>query len=339
VLEKRSIYKQLLKCTAISPALKRNYELRQNSLKWILVTSFGYLGFNNAKFGRIDAHIGVCAFDRQILLEAAKVAERHGFRVIHGIVDSLWTQKNGSGGNIKDEDYLQLKGSIENKTGFKISFEGIYKWIAFVHSKRNDVLPVPNRYFGVFEDGSLKIRGIEARRHDTPTLFNRCQNEILEAMASGNTINEVKSLMPKVKDVFQKYVTLLKERRKVPLEELAFTKRLSKNSNEYQKNRDTMENNARRLLEIEDKSLKAGEILRYVITDYCNRNKQSPGNKRAIPIELIDDEKTSATTTYDVRRYIQLLAETCNSVTEPFGYTITYNNNNMDLQITLRCQE
>jgi hypothetical protein len=31
----------------------------RNSLKWILVTSFGYLGFNNAKFGRIDAHIAV----------------------------------------------------------------------------------------------------------------------------------------------------------------------------------------------------------------------------------------------------------------------------------------
>lgn len=334
VLEKRSIYKQLLKCTAISTALKRNYELRQNSLKWILVTSFGYLGFNNAKFGRIDAHIGVCAFDRQILLQAAKIAEKHGFRVLHGIVDSLWIQKkkkNGSGGRIKEEDYLQLKGSIENKTGFKISFEGIYKWIAFVHSKRNDVLPVPNRYFGVLEDGSLKIRGIEARRNDTPTLFNRCQNEILEVMAAGNTINEVKSLMPKVKDVFQKYVTLLKERRKVPLEELAFTKRLSKNSNEYQKNRDTIENSALRLLEIEVKSMKAGEILRYVITDYEHhhyRNKQSSGNKRAIPIELID-EKTSATTTtttYDVRRYTQLLAETCNSVTEPFGYTITYNN-------------
>jgi hypothetical protein len=27
--------------------------------------------------------------------------------------------------------------------------------------------------------------------------------------------------------------------------------------------------------------------------------------------------------TYDVRRYTQLLAKTCNSVTEPFGYTIT----------------
>jgi DNA polymerase, archaea type len=331
VLDKRSIYKQLLKCTAISTALKRKYELSQNSLKWILVTSFGYLGFNNAKFGRIDAHIGVCAFDRQILLQAAKIAERHGFKVLHGIVDSLWIKKDGSGGRIKEEDYLQLKGSIENKTGFKISFEGIYKWIAFVHSKRNDALPVPNRYFGVLEDGSLKIRGIEARRHDTPTLFNRCQNEILEVMAAGNTINEVNALMPKVKDIFQKYVTFLKERRKVPLEELAFTKRLSKDSKEYQKNRDTVENNALSLLQIEGKSLKAGEILKYVITDYyrhCNnKNSQSSGNMRAIPIELINDEKT--TTTYDVRRYTQLLAETCNSVTEPFGYTITCNNATM----------
>jgi DNA polymerase, archaea type len=336
VLEKRSMYKQLLKCTAISPVLKRNYELRQNSLKWILVTSFGYLGFNNAKFGRIDAHIGVCAFDRQILLQAAKIAERHGFRVLHGIVDSLWIRKKKDGSiRIKEEDYLQLKEFIENKTGFKISFEGIYKWIAFIHSKRNDVLPVPNRYFGVFEDGSLKIRGIEARRQDTPTFFNRCQNEILEVMAAGNTINEVKLLMPKIKDVFQKYVTLLKERRNIPLEELVFTKRLSKNSNEYQKNRDTIENNALSLLEIEGKSLKAGEILKYVITNYYHyRNKQSSVNRRAIPIELIDDDddETTTATTYDVRRYIQLLEETCNSVTEPFGYAITYNNNEPKLQ-------
>ena len=65
------------------------------------------------------------------------------------------------------------------------------------------------------------------------------------------------------------------------------------------------------------------------LRDIYNRKKQSSGNKRAIPIELIDDEKTSVATTYDVSRYTQLLAETCNSVTEPFGHTITCNNNNM----------
>jgi DNA polymerase, archaea type len=324
VLEKRAKYKQLLKSTdIIHPKLRRIYDLRQTSLKWILVTSFGYLGFNNAKFGRIDAHIAVCAFDRQILLQTAKIAERCGFRVLHGIVDSIWVKKkeDDGGNNIDIQDYLKLKESIEKETGFKISFEGTYKWIAFIHSKANDILPVPNRYFGVFEDGNLKIRGIEARRHDTPIFFSRCQNEILEVMAArGNTINEVKALMPKVNDIFQKYAALLKEGR-VPIEELVFTKRLSKNSSEYQ-NRDTIENSVLRLLESEGKYLKAGEILKYVITNYYHNRKKrlsnNNNNNRAIPIELFDDKNN----TCDVRRYTELLAEVCNSVIEPFGHTL-----------------
>jgi DNA polymerase, archaea type len=331
VLDKRKKYKELLKRptnNGLSYALKTIYDSRQNALKWILVTSFGYLGFNNAKFGRIDAHIAVCAFDRQILLHAVKIAERNGYRVLHGIVDSIWIQREKKGEDVPDktvdiQNYLKLKESIERETGFKLTFEGIYKWIVFVHSKANDILPVPNRYFGAFEDGNLKIRGIEARRHDTPVLFSRCQNEILKVMAAnGNNIQELKALLPtKVNNIFQRYVTLLKENI-VPIEELVFTKRLSKNSNEYQSNRDTIENDALCLLEGEGRYLKAGEILRYIITAYYHRNNRKTGssrNKRAIPIELCDDNIR----TYDVRRYTELLATTCNSVTEPLGYTIT----------------
>ena len=47
--------------------LRKIYDARYSILKWVLVTSFGYLGLINAKFGRIDAHIAVCAFDRKIL--------------------------------------------------------------------------------------------------------------------------------------------------------------------------------------------------------------------------------------------------------------------------------
>ena len=270
---------------SIHTDIRKIYEVRYSALKWILVTSFGYLGFNNAKFGRIDAHIAVCAFDRQVLLLAARIAERLGFRVLHGIVDSLWIKKetkssDNDGSKLVDEkkakendsvDYLQLKEAIEQQTGLKVSFEGIYKWIAFITSKQNDILPVPNRYFGAFEDGNkLKIRGIEARRHDTPIFFSKFQNEILEIMATGNTITEVIALMPKVKTIFQKYVGILKER-KVPLEQLIFTKRLSKDYNEYQIKRNTVESSAINLLANEGKSLKAGELLRYIITDFYQR--------------------------------------------------------------------
>ena len=266
------------------------------------------------------------------MLQTAKIAERLGFRVLHGIVDSIWIKKeqksssddDGNKIGVDDEkkakengkaDYLQLKEVIEQQTGFKVSFEGIYKWIAFINSKQIDILPVPNRYFGAFEDGNkLKIRGIEARRHDTPIFFSKFQNEILQVMATGNTINEVIALMPKVKDTFKKYVMILKER-KVPLEQLIFTKRLSKDYSEYQIKRNTVESTAINLLVNEGKSLKAGELSRYIITDFYQRYSRI----RAVPIELIDMQKAN---TYDIRRYIELLAETCNSVTAPFGYTL-----------------
>src|SRR5438093_2059067 len=187
LLTKRKIYKQL-RNSVTDTKLKEVYNSRQTALKWVLVTSFGYLGFNNAKFGRIDAHIAVCAFDRQILIRTMRIAERHGFNVLHAIVDSIWVQEKNAQNHANQDDYDILKKAIEKETGFDISFEGIYKWIAFVPSKSSDIVGVPNRYFGVFDDGTLKLRGIEARRHDTPIFFSNYQQLILNILAEADTI-------------------------------------------------------------------------------------------------------------------------------------------------------
>lgn len=309
LLKKRAIYKDKKNSTT-DPKLKKIYDARQTALKWVLVTSFGYLGFNNAKFGRIDAHIAVCAFDRQILLQTIRMAESHGFEILHAIVDSIWIKKKKD--TINKNDYDNLKTEIENKTGFPISFEGIYKWIVFVPSKNNTILPVANRYFGVFEDGTVKIRGIESRRHDTPEFFSNVQQNILNIMSEANSIREVRNLMPKVSDVVQMYLTLLKNR-KVPINDLVLTKRISKNVDEYE-NRNTVELDALLQLNSTGKSLKAGQILKYVITDYYRKNSR----KRSVPFELIKSK-----TVYDAKRYCELLTETCNSVTEPFGLKLT----------------
>jgi DNA polymerase, archaea type len=305
LIKKRADYK-LLRKAATNAADKNIYDNRQNALKWILVTSFGYLGFNNAKFGRIDAHIAVCAFDRHVFLQASRIAERLGFRVLHGIVDSLWVQKR----NATDGDYLELKKAIEQETNFEISFEGVYKWIAFVHSKQSSKLPVANRYFGAFEGGSIKIRGIEARRHDTPIFFEKFQLEILQIMARGNTIAEVRALMPQVKDTFDMYAGLLRGG-SISLKELVFTKQTSKDAREHQE-RNTVENDALGRLAREGRPLKAGQTFRYIIADYGKRSR------KAVPEEMMDEE-----TTYDPARYVELLAQVCDSVTEPFGYSVS----------------
>ncbi len=308
LLKKRAYYKDK-RNSATDPELKNIYDARQTALKWVLVTSFGYLGFNNAKFGRIDAHIAVCAFDRQILLKTARIAESQGFKILHAIVDSIWIQKR----NVINNDYKNLKTEIENKIGFPISLEGIYKWIVFVPSKNNTILPVSNRYFGVFEDGTVKMRGIEARRHDTAEFFSNVQQGILNIMSEANSIKEVRDLMPKVKKFFQMHLELLRYK-KIPINDLVLTKRISKDVDEY-KNRNTVELDALLQLKQEGKSLKSGQILKYVLIDYYRKNSR----KRSIPIELINSK-----TVYDAKRYSELLIETCNSVTEPFGLKLTY---------------
>jgi len=50
-------------------------EGRSGALKWILVACFGYQGFSNAKFGRIECHEAINAFAREILLMAKQRLE------------------------------------------------------------------------------------------------------------------------------------------------------------------------------------------------------------------------------------------------------------------------
>jgi DNA polymerase elongation subunit (family B) len=78
-------------------------EGRSGALKWILVPCFGYQGFSNANFGRIECHKAINAFAREILLTAKQRLETSGWRVVHGIVDSIWVTPDP---NIDDTDLL-----------------------------------------------------------------------------------------------------------------------------------------------------------------------------------------------------------------------------------------
>jgi DNA polymerase II len=60
------------------------------------VTCFGYLGYKNARFGRIEAHEAVTAYGREALLRAKEAAEDMGFTVLHMYVDGLWVQEAGA---------------------------------------------------------------------------------------------------------------------------------------------------------------------------------------------------------------------------------------------------
>ena len=174
LLDKRARYKRLM-AAATQPAARAVLDQRQTALKWLLVVSFGYLGYKNARFGRIEAHESVTAYSRDILLQAKEIAECHGYRMLHAIVDSLWLVKPGA----VRADYDRLAQAITEQTELSIGVEGLYHWIGFLPSRVNPLMPVPNQFVGLFDHGAMKIRGIEIRRSDAPFLVKRAQAEVL----------------------------------------------------------------------------------------------------------------------------------------------------------------
>jgi len=304
ILEKRLYYKRL-RNTVQDPARRELYDRRQGALKWILVTCFGYLGYRNARFGKIDSHIAVCAFARDILLETAHIAEGRGFENIHGIVDCLWLKKPGA----TEEDYLELCREVEKETGLPIGLEGIYRWIAFPPSKTNKNLPVLNRYFGVLRDGRVKMRGVEARRSDTPKLIRDAQVEMIRVLAEARTQSEIPPLIPLVIRVLEGYVERLKTRR-VDAGDLAVTTRLSKDPEEYRGN--TLQATAAKQLTQQGIEVRAGETIQYVIRDADNPTP----TLRVTPLRLSEPR-----THYDVRKYLKMLIGAAATILEPFGVT------------------
>ena len=303
-IAKRLRYKRLMRETN-DARLKEVYEGRQGALKWILVTCFGYLGYRNAKFGTVDGHIGVCALGRQAFLRAAHIAEEKGFNVVHGIVDSLWLKKEGA----TTQEYVSLCGEISEKVGVPLNFEGRYKWIAFLPSKMHPNVAVLNRYYGVKEDGRIKVRGIDARRRDTPKYVYDAQMEMIKVLATANDSATFAQKIPDALKVVKEYRRKLLDG-EVPIWDLIVTKRLSKNPEDYtQKVSQVIA--AEQLLK-EGFKVPAGKKVRFLFTSAENKRY----NRRVKAEELIEDDTNS-----DVKKYLLLLYSAASNILSPSGYS------------------
>ncbi len=301
LLEKRlALKKHLLTCPRWDP--RRNLDkARASAHKWLLVTCFGYLGYKNARFGRIEAHEAVTAYGREALLRAKEIVESLGYEVLHMYVDGLWIRKKGAS---EVADFQPVLEAISRATGLPIALDGIYRWVAFLPSRGNKHVPVPNRYFGVFQDGSFKIRGIEARRGDTPAFIAQMQMEILETLAQNERPDVSKAL-----HVIRGKLAALR-RRKIPPEQLVISQRLSRELQAYRVPSPAARAAAQ--LAATGKNLRPGQHVRFIYT------LGSPDVHAWDLPETLDPQRV------DIERYITLLLRAAHSVLEPFGVSEAY---------------
>lgn len=290
LLAKRAKYKELLK-VAPNDAMRSIIDQRQTALKWLLVVSFGYLGYKNARFGKIEAHEAVTAYSREMLLRAKEIAESQGFRVLHAIVDSLWLQKPGAGRG----EYDRLAADVSAQTQLPIVVEGLYRWIGFLPSRVNPRMPVHNQFVGLFDDGRMKVRGLEVRRSDAPLIVKRFQSEVLQRLGQAQTMAELRMRIPEIEGLAEDYCRYLREGC-ASIEEVAIGKRLTQAPEHYR--HATQTSIAAKELQRRGVPVQPGETIHYVICE----------SRAALPEDRVRAVAASdGTSAYDIEAYVQLV--------------------------------
>jgi DNA polymerase II len=313
LIAKRQQYKQRIRAAQsisetsgqlpASAGSSSSYSLRRSSLKWLLVCCFGYTGYKNARFGKIEAHEAINALAREKLLVAKETAELKGYRVLHALVDSLYVERRDA----THEDYERLAQEIEQLTNLPLALDAIYRYVVFLPSRRNSEIPVPNRFFAVAENGELKIRGLECRRHDTPPVVSRMQQQVLEVLAEVRNFESYCARLEEARRILDVYLDRLADG-SMGVEDLIISKRLTRVPEAYRK--DTATAIVARQLDRSGVKLRPGETIEYIVTDAGSR---------------LPDDRFCAFTLweawrgYDVRQYQQALRDAF----EPFEHFVS----------------
>ena len=287
LLEKRLKLKELITNLDERDCQIKVMKQRAAALKWLLVVCFGYLGYKNARFGQIESHEMVTAISRELMLQAKEVAEDMGFETLHMYVDSLFVQKEGS----KEKgDFEPLLQAITEQTKIPIVMEGVYRWVCFPPSRRDERVSVPNRYFGVLNNGEVKYRGIEARRRDTPFWVKKIQLEVLNCMAKARSLDEVPGYLPEINEILNQAKRDLRNGH-VPLEELVVIQSLSRMIEGYTSPSPA----ARAAMQLQDagNEVAPGQFMRFIFVR---------GEERVRVWELDVDARS-----VDVKRYCAML--------------------------------
>jgi DNA polymerase-2 len=304
------------------------YKFTDIALKWVLVVSFGYLGFKNARFGKIEAHQTVCAFAREFLMRSVEIARKNGCKVISGLVDSIYI-KDTEGRSPEEFEIItkQIAEEITNHTKIPMSWEGRYNIMAFLPSKAERDVPTLNHYWGIKSDGELKVRGVEVRRRDMPKIVKDAQYALFDVFQGATSVKVFMEKIPEAKKTLYKYVDKILSGT-VSKEELTIKQRISRRPSQYKVN--SYQAVAARQLERSGVIASAGKNVFYIILN-AEADPDFP-EKKVILSYLYDPKKHQ----YDRKKYIELLKRAFENIL-PFEFPeleelLTLDVNNKSIQ-------
>ncbi len=166
-----------------------------------------------------------------------------------------------------------------------------------------------NRYYGLFEHGEFKLRGIELRKHDTPEFINIAQEAMLQELSLASSATEFRERIPSVVNILRWTAKRVFDRA-IPVHEFILTKNVSRALPEYV----VLTATAAALKQLADRgyTVEPGETVRYVLLDARSRESW----RKVRVAEFLEGNEEP-----DVWEYVRLLCRAGQTLLSPFGYT------------------
>ncbi len=168
------------------------------------------------------------------------------------------------------------KWSVTN-LGIELETDKIYRYLALSERKKN--------YLGVYEDGTVDIKGLTGKKRNTPEFLKRAFQEMVQALAHVQSPKDFDEARKRIKEIARTCYRKL-EKHEYSMEDLAFRIELTKNLTDYKKTTPQHVKAAKQLRQ-NGAEVKAGDIIYFV------KVKGSTGVKplRQANINEIDVEK------------------------------------------------
>jgi len=222
LIKRRMRVKEIMKKTS-DEKTKKLLDARQESLKVLSNSFYGYLGFPAARWYSIESALSVTAYERNYIKGVIEKAEKAGFKVLYSDTDSVFLALN----NKTKEDALKFKDSVnlELPELMELDYDGMFPSGLFVAVKAKGY-GAKKKYALLSEEGFIKIKGFETVRRNWSAVAKETQKNVLKIILERNDPKKAIDYVKKVVDDLRS--------KKIPVEKTIMKTQLQKQIGEYE---------------------------------------------------------------------------------------------------------
>jgi DNA polymerase I len=225
------------------------------------------------------------AVGRYAMNQAVEESERLGIDVLYGDTDSVFLARPSQ------EQIASLMEWTDRELGINLDVDKVYRYAIFSNRKKN--------YLGVYEDGSVDIKGLTGKKRHVPPLLKNSFMELTRILSEVQVPEDMDVAKKEIRGLVETVYQRLKER-EFDVEELAFRVMLGRKLSSYETNPQHVK--AAKMLVEQGYNMDVGDIIRYVIT-----------KKDVKPVQMASNRDV------DINKYVEHLESIFDQILDALG--------------------